>query len=48
MKVVLERGSSEQQAVSGVKLSKLLTDLALFIFELVGLVNDYILPLVFE
>lgn len=48
MEVVLERGSSEQQAVSRVKLSKLLTDLALFIFELVRLINDYVLPFVFE
>jgi len=48
MKVVLEWGSSEQQAISGVKLSKLLADLAFFVFELVGFVNDYVLPLVFK
>ena len=47
MKVVLERGSGEQQAVSRVELSKLLTDLALFIFELVRLINNDILPFVF-
>ena len=45
MQVVLEGCPGQEKSVVGVQLAQLLGDLTLFVLDLVGLINDQILPL---
>ena len=48
MQVVLEGCSSQEKAISRIELPETLRDLTLLVLDLVGLINDDILPLELE